>query len=82
MKRVYFIIMCLLFSSCATAFFPEAATPYQKKRPGRGQPRRELRMGFVVLDVVFGVVPLLIDFQTKKIYKPNPKVTRRHKIMF
>jgi hypothetical protein len=82
MKRVYFIAACFLFSSCATAFFPEPATPYQKKKPGRGQARRELRMGCVVLDVVCGVIPLFIDFSTKKIYKANPKVTMRHKIMF
>jgi hypothetical protein len=82
MKRVYFLLICFLFSSCATALYPEPATPYQKKRPSKGQPKRELRMGCFVLDIVFGGVPLLIDFQTKKIYKPNPQLTRRKKIMF
>jgi hypothetical protein len=82
MKRVYFVIVCFIFSSCASVFNPGPATPYQKKRPGRGQPKRELRMPYFVLDVIFGGIPLLVDLGTKKIYKPNPKVTKRKKIMF
>jgi hypothetical protein len=79
MKLIYFLVACFLFSSCASALNPEPATAYQKRKPAYGQPRRELRIGYVVLDVVFGIVPLAVDFATAKIYKPSPATTTTRK---
>jgi hypothetical protein len=79
MKLAYFVVACFLFSSCASALNPGPPTAYQKRKPAYGQPNRELRMGYVVLDIVFGVLPLAVDFATSKIYKPSPNTTSRKK---
>jgi hypothetical protein len=79
MKLIYFILMCLFFSSCASALNPGPATAYQKRKPAYGQPRRELRMGYVIVDILCGVLPLGVDFATSKIYKPSPNTTTRKK---
>jgi hypothetical protein len=80
MRSAYFILICFIFSSCASALNPGPATPYQKRKPAHGQPRREIRPVYVVLDIVFGVLPLAVDFATGKIYKPSPKTTSRKKL--
>ena len=77
MRPIFFIFACLVFTSCATAFSPNKATAYQKRKPAYGQPRRELRIGYVALDVVCLVLPLFVDFATGKIYKASPTTTRR-----
>ena len=79
MKLAYFLVACFVFSSCASALDPGPATAYQKRKPAYGQPRREIRAGYFAMDIVFGVVPLAVDFATGKIYKPSPNTTSRKK---
>jgi hypothetical protein len=79
MKLAYFVVACFLLSSCASALNPGPPTAYQKRKPAYGQPRRELRIGFVIVDVVFGVLPLAVDFATSKIYKESHNTTSRKK---
>lgn len=74
MRKVIAVLVLLQMTSCATVLSGQKgpANSYQKTKPMPGQPEREIRVGFLVLDVVFGVVPLAVDFGTKKIYKEAP----------
>jgi hypothetical protein len=76
MKSVV-LLACFAFGSCASALNPGPLTAYQKRKPGHGQPRRELRIGFVVADVAFGILPLAVDFATGKIYRKSPRAMTR-----
>jgi hypothetical protein len=77
MRFPFFTLACFVFSSCATALNPGPLTAYQKRKPSHGQPGRELRIGFVVADIAFGVLPLAVDFATNKIYRKSPKAMKR-----
>lgn len=71
MKKLKFACLGLLCASCATILTPKATT-YQKTKPAQGQPQREIRAGYLVLDILFGIIPVAVDFGTAKIYKPEP----------
>jgi len=79
MKFVCFILSCFMLSSCASALHPGPLTAYQKRKPAYGQPRREIKLGFFIADLVCGGVPLAVDFATAKIYRESPKGTARKK---
>lgn len=73
-RRLLFITMILLVlvssSGCASLLGGQK-TQHQVERPECGEARRRLRPGFLVLDCLFPPF-LLIDFATKKIYRPYP----------
>jgi hypothetical protein len=58
-------------SSCATVFGGHI-TQAQKHTPLPGEPKRELRVGALVADVLLFWPSLGIDFATSAIYKPQP----------
>jgi len=74
MKKFYGLILSLLiiimmFSSCATVLGGKITTCQEKKE---GEPR-QIRVGYLIADVVCGFVPLGVDFVTRAIYKPCKK---------
>lgn len=69
-KTIWGLLLTLTISSCAS-IFPPKATDYQKTKPAPGQPKRELRVGWMVWDCLL-LLPLPVDFATGKIYKPSP----------
>jgi hypothetical protein len=65
------LLVALILSSCATILTPKA-TAYQTTKPAKGQPQRQIRVGYLIADILLGVVPVAVDFGTGKIYKPSP----------
>jgi hypothetical protein len=70
-KIIPALLVAILFSSCATILTPKA-TAYQKTKPLPGHPQRQIRVGYLIVDILLGVVPVAVDFGTSKIYKPSP----------
>ncbi|MBN2639940.1 MAG: hypothetical protein JXR65_12730 [Bacteroidales bacterium] len=76
LKTIAVITLALSITSCATLFGGEV-TPYQKTKPAPGQPQREVRVGFLIADIVVFPLSLVVDFATGAIYKPVPANTAR-----
>lgn len=75
LPAIWLVLVMFICTSCATLLGGQK-TDHQRHKPQEGEPKREIRVGFVILDVVLtGGTGLLIDFATKKIYKrfPNEK---------
>ncbi|MEI6585872.1 MAG: hypothetical protein WCL56_07290 [Sediminibacterium sp.] len=60
----------LLSSSCATILGGKVSD-YQRTKPTQGQPARKLRVVAFLGDVCFGLVPVIVDFATGAIYRPE-----------
>ena len=61
----------LLFNSgCATIFFGTSPDQHCKTTPAPGQPTREMHVGALVFDILFGLLPLVVDLADGAIYKP------------
>ncbi len=59
-------------TSCATILGGKVSEQ-QRTKPTAGQPTRKLRVVAFVADVCFGLVPVIIDFATCAIYRPENK---------
>ena len=65
------LILVGSLTSCATVFGGKV-TESQKGRPAQGEPRREIRVGVLIADILlFPIVSLPVDFATGAIYKPK-----------
>jgi hypothetical protein len=60
----------LLMSSCATVF-GGPVTAHQKRKPGPGEPQREVRVVALIADIILFAPGLIVDFATGAIYKPK-----------
>ena len=75
MKKIALKIVVLAFlvvmilPSCAT-IFGGTVTECQRTKPAPGQPQREVRAGYLVLDILLFVPSVIVDFATGAIYKP------------
>ena len=65
-------IMTLFSTSCATILGGKVSA-YQRTKPTDGQPARKLRVVAFVGDVFFGLIPVIVDFATGAIYRPENK---------
>lgn len=63
-------LIAIMFSSCATVFGGKV-TQYQKTVPGPGEPKREIRVGALIADVLLFWPATIVDFATGAIYKPK-----------
>ena len=72
MKKVKLIISVLLIvvvlNSCATILGGQVSE-CQRTKPLPGKPQREIRVGYLILDIIFSPV-WIVDFATAAIYKP------------
>lgn len=68
-KFVAIGLIAIMFSSCAT-IFGGPVTEKQKRKPGPNEPKRELRIGALIADIVLFAPSLIVDFVTGAIYKP------------
>lgn len=76
LKHTLFIVVaCASLSSCATLFGGKV-TEYQKTKPAPGEPKRELRIGALVADVLLFLPSLAVDFATGAIYKPKAATSK------
>lgn len=64
--------MTLFSTSCATILGGKVSD-YQRTKPTEGQPARKLRVVAFIGDVVFGLIPVIVDFATGAIYRPANK---------
>lgn len=65
------LTMAGTLTSCATVFGGKVAET-QKRRPAPGEPRREIKVGVLIADILlFPLVSLPVDFATGAIYKPK-----------
>ncbi|GAA3954744.1 hypothetical protein [Hymenobacter algoricola] len=67
---VIIVLATATLSSCATVFGGPVTT-YQKTKPAAGQPKRELRVGALVADILLFSPGAIVDFVTGAIYKPQ-----------
>jgi len=64
------LLIVLALSSCATVFVAGKATECQRIKPAEGQPQREVRIGWLIADLLLFWPGLIVDFATAEIYKP------------
>jgi len=60
-----------LFSSSCATILGGKVSDYQRTKPAQGQPARKLRVVAFLGDVCFGLVPVIVDFATGAIYRPE-----------
>lgn len=74
MKKIFktTIVCCLAISmtGCATILGGPVST-YQKTKPAPGQPQRNVRVGFLIADIILFLPGTIVDFATGAIYKPK-----------
>ena len=70
LATVALLAATLSFTSCATVFGGKV-TEHQRTKPVAGEPSRKVRVAALIVDALFGVVPLIVDFATGAIYKPQ-----------
>ncbi|MBP7496865.1 MAG: hypothetical protein KA792_04290 [Bacteroidales bacterium] len=63
------LIGSLMLPSCATIFGGKV-TECQRKKPGSGEPAREVRVGALIADILLFWPGAIVDFATGAIYKP------------
>jgi len=63
-------VVLLFNTSCATILLQGKATTCQKTKPAPGQPQREVRVGYLIADLLLFWPFVFIDFATAEIYKP------------
>ena len=77
MKKIILIIAAVCVMSmnygCATIFTGTSPEKHCKIKPAAGQPQREIRMGALVCDILFGGLWTIVDFVDGAIYKPCAK---------
>jgi hypothetical protein len=72
MLVLIFVSMTMFCTSCATVFGGRVSE-CQRTKPAKGEPVRQIRAGALIADVLFGLVPVAVDFATNAIYKPCGK---------
>jgi hypothetical protein len=72
MLSIILVSMTMFCTSCATVFGGKVSE-CQRTKPAAGEPSRKLRAGALIADIIFGVVPVFVDFATNAIYKPCEK---------
>jgi len=65
---VYVLFIIVTLNSCATILGGQVST-CQRTKPLPGKPAREIRVGYLILDILFSPV-WIVDFATGAIYKP------------
>jgi hypothetical protein len=72
MKKIkvfaFILLATLVLNSCATILGGQV-TECQRTKPIPGKPSREIRIGYLIFDILFSPV-WIIDFATGAIYKP------------
>ena len=72
MKKIlkYFLVAILAFqlTGCATVL-GGPITAAQKTKPAPGQQQREVRVGWLIADIILLLPGLIVDFATGAIYK-------------
>ena len=70
-KSVIIIFIAIMTQSCATIFHVGPVTTYQKTKPEKGEPKRKIKKGALLLDILLFYPAVVVDFATGAIYKPE-----------
>jgi len=62
-------LLAMSLSGCAT-ILGGPITEQQTRKPHKNQRKRDMRVCFFAMDIIFGIVPLFVDMATGAIYKP------------
>jgi hypothetical protein len=73
MKTIAIFLLALQLTSCAT-ILGGPKTEHQKAQQ-KGQVKKEIQVGFLIADILCGVIPVVVDFATGMIYKKQPMGT-------
>lgn len=77
MRKLTFVLCIstalLLNTSCATILEGQR-TEYQKTKPKKGEPKRQIRLGYFWLELLFCEPCLLIDWATGAIYMTEGEI--------
>ena len=68
-------LIALSLSGCATIFGGKI-TESQRRKPGPGEPQREIRVAALVADILIFLPSVVVDFADAAIYKPQPANTK------
>ena len=71
LKLIVIGIIAFSMTGCATVFGGQI-TAYQKRKPAPGEQQRQVRVGYLVADIIVFLPSTVVDFATGAIYKPNP----------
>ena len=71
-KAIAIGLIALMMTSCATILGGKT-TQYQKTKPVPSEPKREIRVGALIADILLFWPGAIVDFATGAIYKPEPK---------
>ena len=63
-------LVAIMLSSCATVFGGKV-TAHQKTKPAAGEQQRQVRVGALIVDLLFFWPGAIVDFATGAIYKPK-----------
>lgn len=74
-KIILILVIAMSMTSCATILGGQK-TDHQRHPAQCGEPRRQLRTGMIIADLLLFPPGLIIDFATRKIYKPHPNSNR------
>ena len=66
------VSVTLFGSSCATILGGRVSTA-QRTKPVAGEPARKIRVVALIADFCFGIVPVVVDFATGAVYRPENK---------
>ena len=66
----FLFLLVVILPSCAT-ILGGPVSACQRTKPAAGQPSREIRVGYLIADILFTPV-WIVDFATGAIYKPCP----------
>jgi len=74
MKKIkviaFALFITLALNSCATILLQGKASECQRTKPVAGQPQREIRVGYLIFDLLLFWPGAFVDFATAEIYKP------------
>lgn len=76
MKKLFLFFVIAAVAGCGTIFQGFKITEHQKAQRKK-EITRQIRPGILILDIVCGVVPLIVDFSTGAIYEKSPAGTNK-----
>lgn len=69
LKKITAIVLILMITSSCATVFGGPVTASQKRKPAPGEPQRDVKVGFLIADIILFAPSLIVDFATGAIYK-------------
>lgn len=69
MFKKFFLLPCLCLSMGCATVLGGPVTANQKRKPGAGEPQRQVRAVWLIADIILFLPGTIVDFATGAIYK-------------